>query len=171
MLRYFNAAGAHPSGDIGERHDPETHLVPIVLQAAAGLRPGVSIYGTDYPTSDGTCVRDYVHVCDLCDAHLAALERLLDGGAGGVWNLGNSRGHSVREVIECARRVTGRAILVADAPRRDGDPAVLIADSGRARSELGWRPRYESLEDIVASAWRWHCKRAYARRETEGEAA
>jgi UDP-glucose 4-epimerase len=155
-LRYFNAAGADPGGALGERHDPETHLIPVVLECAAGWRAAVSVFGEDYPTPDGTCVRDYVHVSDLCAAHLAALERLLAGGAGGVFNLGNARGHSVREVIACARRVARRPILAVAAPRRPGDPAVLVADSARAREELGWRPRYEALEDIVASAWRWH---------------
>jgi UDP-glucose-4-epimerase GalE len=155
-LRYFNAAGADPGGALGERHEPETHLIPLVLECAAGRRAAVSIFGEDYPTPDGTCVRDYVHVSDLCAAHLAALERLLAGGAGGVFNLGNSRGHSVREVIDCARRVTGRPIPAVAAPRRPGDPAVLVADSSRAREALGWRPRHEALEEMVASAWRWH---------------
>jgi UDP-glucose 4-epimerase len=160
VLRYFNAAGADASGALGELHDPETHLIPIVLQAAAGARKSVSVFGGDYPTPDGTCVRDYVHVSDLCDAHLLAFESLLDGEPGGTYNLGNSTGHSVREVIECARRVTGRAVATQDAPRRAGDPAVLVADSRLAREQLGWRPRYESLEDIVGTAWRWHASDA-----------
>jgi len=156
-LRYFNAAGAHPAGRIGERHDPETHLVPIVLQAAAGRRAGVQVFGTDYPTRDGTCVRDYVHVCDLARAHLLALEAMERGGlAAPVYNLGSSAGHSVREVIDAAREVTGRPIAVTEAGRRPGDPAVLIADSGRIRRELGWRPEYDSLHRIVATAWAWH---------------
>lgn len=165
-LRYFNAAGAHAGGALGERHEPETHLIPLVLQCAAGERPAVSIYGDDYPTADGSCVRDYVHVEDLASAHLAALARLLDGAAGGVYNLGNCRGHSVREVLECARAVTGCAIASFVGRRRPGDPAVLVADSTRARAELGWRPRHERLEDIVASAWRWHRAEA-ARRQRD----
>jgi UDP-glucose 4-epimerase len=165
-LRYFNAAGAHADGALGERHDPETHLVPLVLQCAARERPAVSIFGDDYPTPDGTCVRDYVHVEDLAAAHLAALGRLLGGAQGGVYNLGNSRGYSVREVIECARALTGRAIPSFATRRRPGDPAVLVADSSRARAELGWRPRYERLEHIVASAWRWHLAEAARRQES-----
>jgi len=161
VLRYFNAAGAHPDGDLGERHSPETHLIPLVMHCALDMRGAVSVFGCDYPTPDGTCVRDYVHVCDLVDAHLLALERLLDGRwPGGVFNLGNSRGHSVREVIECARTVTRRPIATCVAPRRPGDPPVLIAASSRARAELGWRPKYESLDAIVATAWRWHASRA-----------
>jgi UDP-glucose-4-epimerase GalE len=164
VLRYFNAAGADPEGGLGERHAPETHLIPLVLQCAAGERAAVSVFGADYPTPDGTCVRDYVHVCDLAAAHLAALARLLDGARGGTYNLGNSRGHSVREVIECAHAVTGRAIPMFAAPRRRGDPAILVADSARARAELDWRPRFEPLEAIVSSAWRWHAAEA-ARRQ------
>jgi UDP-glucose 4-epimerase len=155
-LRYFNAAGAHPSGRIGERHQPETHLIPLVLQVARGQRDRITVFGTDYPTPDGTCVRDYVHVCDLAAAHLLALDRLLEGGASGVFNLGSSQGNSVREVIEVARAVTGHPIPVSEAARRPGDPAVLVASSERARRELGWQPRLESLAAIVESAWRWH---------------
>jgi UDP-glucose 4-epimerase len=153
-LRYFNAAGADPDGRLAEHHDPETHLIPIVLQSAAGLRGPVSMFGDDYPTHDGSCVRDYVHVCDLCAAHLLALERLLSGGASATYNLGNSRAYSVREVIDTAGAVTGTRIRTLPAPRRPGDPAVLVSDSSRARRELGWRPRYERLADIVATAWR-----------------
>ncbi|MFZ7125014.1 MAG: UDP-glucose 4-epimerase GalE [Desulfobacterales bacterium] len=155
-LRYFNAAGAHESGTIGERHRPETHLIPLVLETAAGLRDRIRIFGEDYPTPDGTCVRDYIHVSDLAQAHLLALERLLNGAAGAVYNLGNSKGYSVREVIDSARRITGRPIDTEPAERRPGDPAVLVAASDRARGELGWRPRYESLETIVETAWAWH---------------
>jgi len=159
-LRYFNAAGAHPERPLGERHDPETHLIPLVLQVAAGKRERISILGTDYPTRDGTCVRDYVHVCDLAQAHLLALERLLAGKPGGIYNLGSSHGHTVREVIELARRITGRPIPSTDAPRRPGDPAVLVASPEKARRELGWQPRFEALETIVATAWAWHRREA-----------
>lgn len=159
-LRYFNAAGAHPRGDLGEDHDPETHLVPIVLQAALGERDRVVVFGDDYPTPDGTAVRDYVHVCDLAEAHVLALRALLDGTPSAVYNLGNSRGHSVREVLETARRVTGRPIPHEVGPRRPGDPAVLVASSEKIRRELGWRPRYAGLETILATAWRWHRSRS-----------
>lgn len=155
-LRYFNAAGAHGSGRIGEDHEPETHLVPIVLQVALGKRPHVEIYGDDYPTADGTCVRDYIHVDDLADAHLLALDRLRGGAESGVYNLGSGRGYSVREIIDTARRVTGHPIPAVVAARRPGDPAVLIASSEKARRELGWRPKRESVEDVIRSAWQWH---------------
>ena len=155
-LRYFNAAGADASGLIGERHHPESHLIPLVLQVATGERPGITIFGTDYPTPDGTCVRDYVHVTDLAQAHLLALSFLMGGGENAVYNLGNSRGYSVREVIEVARRVSGHPIPETIAGRRPGDPAVLIADSTKIRRELGWRPRYEDLVSIVETAWVWH---------------
>ena len=157
-LRYFNAAGAHPDGELAEHHDPETHLIPIVLEAAAGRRGPVSIFGEDYPTPDGSCLRDYVHVCDLCDAHLLALQQLCSGSASTIYNLGNSRGYSVREVIRVAGEVTGRAIPVVHAPRRAGDPAMLVSDSTRARLHLGWKPRWESLHDIIATAWHAHAK-------------
>jgi UDP-glucose 4-epimerase len=157
-LRYFNAAGADESGRIGERHEPETHLIPLILQAAAGTRENIRIFGTDYPTPDGTCLRDYIHVTDLSQAHLLALDALLAGGESQVYNLGNSRGFSVREVIDIAEKVTGRAVQVVESPRRAGDPAVLIADSGRIRAELGWKPRYEDLGAIVGTAWQWHKK-------------
>jgi len=159
-LRYFNAAGADASGELGERHDPETHLIPLALQVALGMRERLQIFGTDYPTTDGTCIRDYVHVTDLAQAHLLALESLLGGGANAVYNLGNSKGYSVREVIEVARQVSGRAIPTAPAERRAGDPAVLIADSQKIRQELGWRPRYEDLKTIVETAWLWHRREA-----------
>jgi UDP-glucose 4-epimerase len=152
-LRYFNAAGATPGR--GERHDPETHLIPLVLQVAAGQRRSVSVFGTDYPTPDGTAVRDYVHVADLADAHVLALECLDDHGQL-TCNLGNGTGFSVREVIEAARRVTGHPIPADDAPRRPGDPATLVASSGRARELLGWQPRRPDLDAIVADAWAEH---------------
>ncbi len=152
-LRYFNAAGA--TENLGEAHQPETHLIPLVLNAAAGKRPSVSIYGTDYPTSDGTCVRDYIHVIDLARAHILALNAL-DTRSPLIYNLGNSRGFSVREVIETAQRVTGREITVIEAPRRAGDPPELVASAERIRKELGWVPQYVELEKIVSSAWQWH---------------
>jgi len=155
-LRYFNAAGADGSGEIGEMHDPETHLIPIVLQAAAGQRDHMQVFGTDYPTTDGTCIRDYVHVNDLAQAHLLALDALLEGAGSAVYNLGSSQGYSVREVIGKAEAVTGRNIPVKEAPRRAGDPAVLIASSDRIKKELGWRPVYDNLEAIIESAWNWH---------------
>ncbi|MDR1777324.1 MAG: UDP-glucose 4-epimerase GalE [Desulfovibrio sp.] len=157
-LRYFNAAGADPRGRIGEDHNPETHLIPLVLDAAAGRRPGVSIFGTDYDTPDGTCVRDYIHVNDLAQAHLLALEYLLDGGRSAGFNLGNGRGYSVREVIACAAAVTGRKIAVSEAPRRAGDPPALVGGTALAEKTLGWRPALPRLEDIVGTAWNWHKK-------------
>ncbi len=152
-LRYFNAAGAHPDGRLGEDHDPETHLIPIVLDAALGKRSHVEIFGDDYPTPDGTCVRDYVHVCDLADAHVKALGLLATRS--GHFNLGNGQGYSVKQVIEAARRVTGRDIAVKMGPRRPGDPATLVAASARAMSELGWTPRFPDLDTIVRTAWEW----------------
>ncbi len=154
-LRYFNAAGADPDGILGERHEPETHLIPIVLQVANGRRASVSIHGTDYPTQDGSCVRDYVHVQDLCAAHLLSLQRLCDGGESAVYNLGNGRGHSVTEVIRSVRRMTGRTVPVIESARRPGDPAILLADSSLAREELGWLPRYPLLDTMIAHAWNW----------------
>lgn len=159
-LRYFNAAGADPSGRVGERHQPETHLIPLVLQVATGQRQAIQIYGTDYPTSDGTCVRDYVHVHDLTQAHLLALEHLLKGGDSAVYNLGNNKGYSVREVVEMARRITMHPIPAVETGRRAGDPAFLVADSGKIRNELGWQPRHEKLETIIETAWAWHQKEA-----------
>lgn len=152
-LRYFNAAGA-PSADRGEDHDPETHLIPIVLQVALGQREHVTIHGDDYPTPDGTCVRDYVHVVDLADAHIRALDALDQGSR--TYNLGNGQGYSVREVIEVAREVTGHPIPAIVGPRRAGDPAVLVASSDRIRAELGWEPKYGDLRSIIRSAWEWH---------------
>ncbi|MGU3473539.1 UDP-glucose 4-epimerase GalE [Paenibacillus sp. D51F] len=155
-LRYFNAAGAHESGRIGEDHDPETHLIPIVLQTALGQRTHISVFGEDYPTADGSCVRDYIHVSDLADAHMLAVKRLRQGADSAVYNLGNGHGFSVKEVIEIARRITGREIPAVIEPRRAGDPAVLVASSEKARSELGWNPQRSDLENIIASAWQWH---------------
>lgn len=159
-LRYFNAAGADPSGRLGERHSPETHLIPLVLQVATGERQAIQIYGADYPTPDGTCVRDYVHVCDLTQAHLLALEHLLRGGDSAVYNLGNNKGYSVREVIETARRITRHPVPAVEGERRAGDPAFLVADSGRIRRELDWQPRHEKLDAIIETAWTWHRKEA-----------
>ncbi|MUT68452.1 UDP-glucose 4-epimerase GalE [Paenibacillus sp. NEAU-GSW1] len=155
-LRYFNAAGAHIGGKIGEDHSPETHLVPIVLQAALGQRPHISVFGDDYDTADGTCIRDYIHVSDLADAHVLAVDRLREGADSAIYNLGNGQGFSVKEVIEIARSVTGRDIKAVIEPRRAGDPAVLVASSERARNELGWQPKFGKLEDIIGSAWKWH---------------
>ena len=155
-LRYFNAAGAHKSGEIGEAHDPESHLIPVILQAALGVRDHIGIYGDDYPTRDGTCIRDYIHITDLADAHIRALEYLKNGGKSTHYNLGNGNGFSVKEVIETARRVTGRAIPARVEGRRPGDPATLVASSEKIKRELGWDPKYDSLEEIVASAWKWH---------------
>jgi UDP-glucose 4-epimerase len=152
-LRYFNAAGADPEAGLGERHEPESHLVPIVLDVALGKRAKVSLYGTDWPTTDGSCVRDYVHVLDLCDAHLAALEHLARGGESGALNLGTGRGHSVREVIAAVERVSGRRVTVEAAPRRAGDPAALVAKVERAASVLGWRAKRAELDTIVRDAW------------------
>ncbi len=155
-LRYFNAAGAHKSGAIGERHEPETHLIPNVLKAALGMAPAIRIFGTDYDTPDGTCVRDYVHVVDLVAAHAQALDHLERHDGAAVFNLGSARGFSVREVVETARRVTGRTIPAEEAPRRAGDPPVLVADSSRARTVLGWNPSRSDLDRIITDAWAWH---------------
>ena len=154
-LRYFNASGADPGGGIGERHDPETHLIPLALEAAAGLRPALRLFGTDWPTPDGTCVRDYVHVTDLAEAHRLGIESLLAGGASGCFNLGTGTGHSIRAVLAAVERVTGRPVPVEAAARRPGDPPVLVADSRRFRDALGWAPRHSELEEIVRTAWAW----------------
>lgn len=159
-LRYFNAAGAHPDGLLGERHEPETHLVPLVLQAAAGRRPHITVFGRDYDTPDGTCVRDYIHVMDLAQAHWLALRYLAQGGATSVFNLGNGNGYSVQEVVDTASRVTGRAIAVQEGPRRAGDPARLVADAALARQVLGWQPQYNDLGTIIQDAWQWECRAA-----------
>ncbi|WP_018133055.1 UDP-glucose 4-epimerase GalE [Effusibacillus pohliae] len=155
-LRYFNAAGAHPDGHIGEDHTPETHLIPIILQVALGQREFVSIFGDDYPTEDGTCIRDYIHVMDLANAHWLALKRLRESNESGIYNLGNGAGFSVKQVIDKAREVTGHPIPARIGPRRAGDPAVLIASSEKAKQELGWQPKYNSLQQIIESAWNWH---------------
>lgn len=154
-LRYFNAAGADVDAEVGEAHQPETHLIPLVLEAAAGLRPSITIHGCDYDTPDGTCIRDYVHVADLAQAHVLALQALLAGASSGQYNLGNGQGFSVRQVVDAARRVTGREIAIANGPRRAGDPASLVGDATRIRSELGWSPRHADLPDILATAWQW----------------
>ena len=155
-LRYFNAAGADAAGNIGERHEPETHLIPLVLQVATGARASIKIFGDDYPTPDGTCLRDYIHVSDLTRAHLLALESLLQGGGSATYNLGNSTGYSVKQIIEAARQITGHPIPAVTAARRAGDPAILIADSAQVRATLGWQPRYENIDDIIQTAWAWH---------------
>ena len=155
-LRYFNAAGAHISGKIGEDHAPESHLIPIILQAALGQREHIAIFGTDYDTPDGTCIRDYIHVTDLADAHLLALDKMRKDGKSNTYNLGNGNGFSVKEVIELARQVTGIAIPSVESERRAGDPAVLVASSEKAQKELNWKPRYNDLATIIESAWKWH---------------
>ncbi len=155
-LRYFNVAGADPEGNIGEDHRPETHLIPIILQIPLGKREAISVFGNDYPTPDGTCIRDYIHVCDLAAAHVLALRRLMAGGESEVFNLGNGQGFSVLEMIEAARRVTGHSIPAIIAPRRPGDPARLVASSEKAGRMLGWQPVRTSVEEIIADAWRWH---------------
>lgn len=159
-FRYFNAAGADPEGLIGERHQPETHLIPLVLMAASGRLPQVKLFGEDYDTPDGTCIRDYVHVNDLCQAHFLALESLLQGGGSAAFNLGNGSGFSIREVIDTVERVTGKKIPVVIAQRRTGDPAWLVADASLARKKLGWRPQYSDLKQIIRHAWQWEQKLA-----------
>lgn len=154
-LRYFNAAGADPEGGLGECHEPETHLIPLVLQVASGRRKSVSIFGNDYPTEDGTCIRDYVHVADLCSAHLLSLEFIVNGGQSARYNLGNGQGYSILEVIKAVERVTGQKIPREFAPRRLGDSPVLVADSTVIKRDLGWSPRYQNLDDIVQHAWIW----------------
>ena len=155
-LRYFNAAGAHVSGKIGEDHSPESHLIPIILDVALGNRDKIMMYGDDYDTEDGTCVRDYIHVSDLASAHSLALKRLMKGGESRIYNLGNGTGFSVKEVVEIARKVTGHSIPAEVAPRRAGDPAILIASSKKAVEELGWKPKYNTVETVIETAWNWH---------------
>ena len=157
-LRYFNAAGADPEVEIGEAHDPETHLIPLILDAASGRRKEISIFGTDYETRDGTCIRDYIHVSDLADAHLRALDYLLTGKKSQFLNLGNGNGYTVREVIDLGIQITGQAISITEGPRRTGDPSKLISDSRQARRILGWQPRRSNLQTIIEDAWRWHQK-------------
>jgi UDP-glucose 4-epimerase len=166
-LRYFNAAGADPKGRVGDLRPNKTHIIPIVLEAANGQREEVRIFGADYPTPDGTCIRDYIHVSDLSRAHLMAMDHLLEGGGGQVFNLGNGRGHSVREVVECARRVTGRRIGTVEVDRRPGDPAKLVASSARIMERFGWRPEYGDLDCIIETAWAWHLKNSSTGRIAE----
>jgi len=160
-LRYFNAAGADPQGRIGESHEPETHIIPIVLQVAAGKREHVSIFGADYDTPDGTCIRDYIHILDLAQAHALALDRLRAGGASACYNLGSEQGYSVKEVIQTCEQVTGRSIPSVVGPRRAGDPPRLVASAARAKAELGWKPQFQNLPDIVSTAWNWEQRRRF----------
>jgi UDP-glucose 4-epimerase len=159
-LRYFNAAGADPEGQLGERHDPETHLIPLVLQAASGRRSHISVFGRDYDTPDGTCIRDYIHIQDLCSVHWLALQSLVNGADSQAYNLGNGNGFSVQQIIDMAEQVTGRKIPVMDAARREGDPARLVADSRLARKQLGWQPQYADLATIIEHAWKWEIRKS-----------
>ncbi|MBD2504195.1 UDP-glucose 4-epimerase GalE [Anabaena azotica] len=158
-FRYFNAAGADPNGLLGEDHIPETHLIPLVLQAALGKSESIFIFGIDYPTPDGTCIRDYIHVNDLAQAHILGLQYLLNGGKSEVFNLGNGSGFSVREVIETAKQVTGKDIKIIERDRRPGDPPILVGSSDKARTQLTWQPQYPNLPEIITHAWQWHQKR------------
>ncbi|HEY9801273.1 MAG TPA: UDP-glucose 4-epimerase GalE [Leptolyngbyaceae cyanobacterium] len=158
-FRYFNAAGADPNGLLGEDHIPETHLIPLVLQAALGKSESIFIFGTDYPTPDGTCIRDYIHVNDLAQAHILGLQYLLNGGESEVFNLGNGSGFSVREVIETAKQVTGKNIKIIERDRRPGDPPILVGSSDKARTQLAWQPQYPNLQEIITHAWQWHQRR------------
>ena len=155
-LRYFNVAGAHVSGEIGEDHNPETHLIPLILQVTLGKREFISIFGDDYETHDGTCIRDYIHVTDLADAHILAVHKLREGSESNIYNLGSGNGFTVKEMIEAARKVTEHEIPAKVCERRAGDPAKLVASSEKARRELGWNPKYENVEDMISSAWNWH---------------
>ena len=159
IFRYFNAAGADPSGAIGEDHDPETHLIPLVLQTAMGIREAITVYGSDYPTADGTCIRDYIHVTDLAEAHVLGLEYLLKGNKSEIFNLGNGNGFSVKEVIDAAKQITGKPINVVMGERRAGDPPALVGSSKKARTMLNWQPKYADLNLILQHAWQWHQKR------------
>ncbi len=160
-LRYFNAAGADPDLETGEKHDPETHIIPNVLKVAAGLEQSVQLHGDDYPTPDGTCIRDYVHVCDIADAHVRALKNLATNNGGHTYNIGTGTGYSVRQVIDAARHVTGRDIRVEAGPRREGDPAILVADAGKIHKDLHWTPRRSALDVQIADAWAWHQKSGF----------
>ena len=160
-LRYFNASGSDPSGKIGESHNPETHLIPLVLQTAKGEREAIRIYGTDYPTKDGTCIRDYIHVNDLADAHILAMEYLIEGGKSDVFNCGYGYGYSVREVIETAKKITGKNFKVIEHKRREGDPPILVADSKKLKEKLNWKPKFDDLETIIKTAWNWELNRRY----------
>ncbi|WP_055075295.1 UDP-glucose 4-epimerase GalE [Pseudanabaena sp. 'Roaring Creek'] len=159
IFRYFNAAGADPMGEIGEDHDPETHLIPLVLQTAMGKRDAITVYGSDYPTADGTCIRDYIHVTDLADAHVLGLQYLLDGNRSEIFNLGNGNGFSVKEVIDAAKQITDKPIAVVMGDRRAGDPPALVGSSEKARKILNWQPKYADLNLILRHAWQWHQKR------------
>ena len=161
VLRYFNAAGCDPEGEIGESHNPETHIIPLVLDAAGGQRPDIKVFGTDYKTLDGSCIRDYIHVTDLASAHLLALHHLEKGGESDCFNLGNARGTSVLEVVEAVKRVTGRNFKVVEAPRRPGDPERLVGSPRKAMEVLGWQPEYADIDTIVKHAWNWHENREY----------
>jgi len=157
-LRYFNAAGADPDGELGERHVPETHLIPLVLQAASGRRDSITVFGSDYDTPDGTCIRDYIHVNDLCRAHLLGLEHLVEGGETKAYNMGNGQGYSIKELIDVSKKVTGRDFTVKMGERREGDPARLVADSSLLKKELGWVAEYADLAVIIRHAWAWEQK-------------
>ncbi len=158
VFRYFNAAGTDPDSEIGENHDPETHLIPLILEAASGKRPDIKVFGTDYPTPDGSCIRDYIHVTDIAKAHMLALKYLNSGGKSDFFNLGNEREASVFEVIEAVKRVTGKDFAVTAEPRRDGDPPVLVGSPEKTMRILGWKPRYAGIDEMVKCAWEWHCK-------------
>ena len=156
VLRYFNAAGADPDGEIGESHNPETHVIPLILDTASGKRDSFKVFGTDYDTPDGSCIRDYIHVTDLADAHILALHYLQNGGESDFFNLGNAIGTSVLEVVDSAKRVTGKDFSVIKSPRRPGDPAKLVGSSEKAQRILGWKPKYGDIDTIISHAWRWH---------------
>ena len=160
-LRYFNAAGADPKGRIGESHDPETHLIPLILQVATGKRESIHVFGTDYDTPDGTALRDYIHILDLASAHSLALERLRSGADSDFYNLGSEQGYSVREVIAACEKVSGKSVKVAESPRRAGDPPRLVASAGKAKAALGWQPKFQDIEEIIQTAWQWETNRAY----------
>jgi len=169
IFRYFNAAGAEPSGLLGELHEPEPHLIPLVLFTALGKRESISIFGTDYPTLDGTCVRDYIHVCDLAQAHILGLNYLLEQEQSDIFNLGNGDGFSVREIIQIAEQVSGRNIPVIECSRRKGDPAVLVGSSRKVEKVLGWQPEYADLERVISHAWQWHCQQNYSQVDFDKE--